>query len=237
MLSTIPVGDAERAGGLNELHLLVLQGQAAHEAHQWRPAKQSEDDRHHDHARLVAQGVADGAARGGEQLFSQQREDQRGEGEHEIGEAAEQRIDPAATEARCQPNDDTKHGGDHGPHDAHDESRPQAVDHGAEEVVPVAVGTQEMRPARPGVRVGGIRHRGIDQRQPLRHARADQQNEQDDEAGHGQLVACKAAHRLAQRRDRRGHGIRQLIAGRLDSGFGAASLSLSDGRGARAPMV
>ena len=110
----------ERAGGLDELLLAQRQHLAADDARDVGPVDDRDD---HDHDRqpgldqAAEAAVGAGAGRGEAEAQQQDRE-----GEHDVGQARQQRVDQAAVEAGDQADDRADDHGDAGG----DEARPRA---------------------------------------------------------------------------------------------------------------
>ncbi len=107
------VGGARGSCRLHKLLLFELQGLPAHITRHQRPGSDSQGDRDQHEARVpvwandgdVGKNVIGAGAK---DTREQNGEEQAGEGEHEIGEARQQLVDPAAKKAcqhanRCRP--------------------------------------------------------------------------------------------------------------------------------------
>ncbi|MNQ99681.1 hypothetical protein D3C85_1154280 [compost metagenome] len=153
-----------------------------------------------------------------------QRHEDGGEGQQQVDDAHDQRIDLAASVGRDQADDGADHGRDRRRANAHQQADAQAVDDGRVQVTPLAIGAQPVGEAmlhafgarrEPGIehvelhQVIGVLRR--DERREYRHQHHDQQDHQAKDGGLGaqEVVRDLRPHRLhlAGVGDRtRGHG-------------------------------
>ncbi len=176
--------DARRAGGLDEFALFQGQGLAAHNAGHGQPGHRAQGDEHQDQV-------------SSEHGHQQDDEEHVGQRIEHIDDAHHQLVHPPADKARRSAPDHPDHqrdrGGDHPDRQGYLQPHQQAREH----VAPQGVGAKQMAVDHgfgPGVAlVDGVvaegQQQGADQG-------GDQQQADQDQAGHGRLVAQQSAARI-----------------------------------------
>ena len=208
----------ERAGGLDELLLAQRQHLAAHDPRDVGPVDDRDDHDHHREARLdqAAEAAVGAGACGGEAEAEQQDR----EGEHHVGEPRQQRVGPAAVEAGDEADGHADDHGEAGGDERDLERDARAVDGAREDVAAEPVDAEGVLGGRAGRRAEDVeRLRALDLRagradEADDHRREDRRQDQDDderERGHRDLVASQPAPEQLHRRARGDLG----LAGRV----------------------
>jgi hypothetical protein len=159
------VARAECLGRLHELQLADDQHLASDEPRHPRPADDADREEHHPERRLERRRHGD-------------QQQQRGEGQRDVGEAHHHLVDPAAVVAGDQPHRQPDQEGDALRDDAGRQRHPRAVDETRPDVAALDVGAEPVRRRRTLQLV----HEVDAQRVMVRHQRREhrQQHEQHD---------------------------------------------------------
>ena len=194
-------------GGEDEFTLAHRQRRAAHEPRHRRPADQGDD---HDDA-IEAYVFVLGQRRRQAELVEVDRrqhdqERQQRQGDHAVGQAHQQGVQPAAVIARPEADDGADDGGDEGGDEADEERHLAAIEQAQEEIAPQLVGAERMAERGALEAVEQIDRLGVDAACRLDQGRRHGQRGKDDEqepARHRQMVIEEAAPQQPPERARR----------------------------------
>jgi hypothetical protein len=153
--------EAPRARRLHEELLAQGQREPAHEAHQRGPADQPAHESDEDHAARAPDEPVPGRP---QHRDSEEGQQERRQGKHDIRQAREQGVDPAAVDARDNTDQHPHERRHHLAGHAHSEGWTQAKDQRAEQVMPRVVSPQQMDWRGQAILVVGVARGRIDQR-------------------------------------------------------------------------